>query len=98
MLFRSSRAPIPFHRDSAKATTPPPAAPLRHVGLYVYRTPFLETFVTWPPSALEETESLEQLRVLERGHGIAVAVRTVTSHGIDTADQYAAFVARQRSR
>ena len=57
MLFRSSRAPIPFHRDSAKATTPPPAAPLRHVGLYVYRTPFLETFVTWPPSALEETEN-----------------------------------------
>jgi 3-deoxy-manno-octulosonate cytidylyltransferase (CMP-KDO synthetase) len=68
------------------------------VGLYAYRAPFLETFVTWPPSALEETESLEQLRVLERGHGIAVAVRPVSSHGIDTAEQYAAFVARWRSR
>lgn len=92
-----SRAPIPFHRDAAKGG-PPKAAALRHVGLYAYRTPFLETFVTWPPSALEETESLEQLRILERGHGIAVAIRAVTSQGIDTAEQYAAFVARQRSR
>ena len=92
-----SRAPIPFHRDAAKGGAPK-AEPLRHVGLYVYRTPFLETFLTWPPSALEETESLEQLRVLERGHGIAVAVRPVGSHGIDTAEQYAEFVARWRSR
>ena len=92
-----SRAPIPFHRDSASGA-PPRATPLRHVGLYAYRTPFLETFVTWPPAALEETESLEQLRVLERGHGIAVAVRPTASHGIDTAEQYAAFVARWRSR
>ncbi|MFN5495937.1 MAG: 3-deoxy-manno-octulosonate cytidylyltransferase [bacterium] len=92
-----SRAPIPFHRDAARGGAPK-AEPLRPVGLYAYRTPFLETFVTWPPSALEETESLEQLRVLERGHGIAVAIRAVTSQGIDTADQYAAFVARQRSR
>jgi 3-deoxy-manno-octulosonate cytidylyltransferase (CMP-KDO synthetase) len=92
-----SRAPIPFHRDAAKGE-PPKAEPLRHVGLYVYRTAFLETFVTWPPSVLEETESLEQLRILERGHGIAVAVRSVSSHGIDTAGQYADFVARQRSR
>jgi 3-deoxy-manno-octulosonate cytidylyltransferase (CMP-KDO synthetase) len=68
------------------------------VGLYVYRTPFLETFVNWPPSDLEETESLEQLRILERGHGIAVAVRAVTGHGIDTAEQYSEFVARWRSR
>jgi len=92
-----SRAPVPFHRDAAKGGTPK-AEPLRHVGLYVYRTPFLETFLTWPPSDLEETESLEQLRILERGHGIAVAVRTVTGHGIDTAEQYSEFVARWRSR
>lgn len=92
-----SRSPIPFHRDAAQGDRPR-SEPLRHVGLYVYRAPFLATFVTWPPSALEETESLEQLRVLERGHGIAVAVRTVASHGIDTAEQYAAFVARYRRR
>jgi len=87
-----SRAPIPFHRDASAGR--PRATPLRHVGLYVYRTSFLPTFVSWPPSALEETESLEQLRVLEYGHGIAVTVRTVTSQGIDTPEQYAAFLRR----
>lgn len=92
-----SRAPIPFHRDASKGGAPK-ATPYRHVGLYAYRAPFLETFVTWPPSPLEETESLEQLRILERGHGIAVTIREVTSQGIDTADQYAAFVARHRAR
>jgi len=92
-----SRAPIPHHRDAAKGVTPR-SRPLRHVGLYAYRTSFLPTFVSWPPSALEETESLEQLRVLEHGHGIAVVVRTVTSQGIDTPEQYAAFVRRHRSQ
>lgn len=91
-----SRAAIPFHRDAAKGGAPR-ATPLRHVGLYVYRTAFLKTFVGWPPAALEETESLEQLRVLEHGHGIAVAVRRVTSQGIDTPEQYAEFV-RRRAR
>jgi 3-deoxy-manno-octulosonate cytidylyltransferase (CMP-KDO synthetase) len=91
-----SRAPIPFHRDAATGRQPR-ATPLRHVGLYVYRTSFLPTFVSWPPAALEETESLEQLRVLEHGHGIAVAIRTVTSQGIDTPEQYEAFLARWRS-
>jgi 3-deoxy-manno-octulosonate cytidylyltransferase (CMP-KDO synthetase) len=91
-----SRAPIPLHRDAAKGA-PPRATPLRHVGLYVYRTSFLPLFVSWPPSPLEETESLEQLRVLEHGHGIAVAVRTVTSQGIDTPEQYESFVRRQRN-
>jgi 3-deoxy-manno-octulosonate cytidylyltransferase (CMP-KDO synthetase) len=92
-----SRAPIPFHRDAAEGGRPR-ATPLRHVGLYAYRCDFLQTFLGWPPSALEETESLEQLRVLEHGHGIAVAVRVVTSQGIDTPSQYADFVHRTRSR
>ena len=92
-----SRAPIPHHRDAA-AGVAPRAAPLRHVGLYAYRATFLPAFAAWPPSPLEETESLEQLRILERGHGIAVAVRGVSSQGIDTPEQYAAFVRRAQSR
>ena len=40
---------------------------------------------------------LEQLRILEHGHAIAVAVHRVTSTGIDTPEQYAAFVARHRA-
>ena len=90
-----SRAAIPFHRDAASGA-PAKSQPLRHVGLYAYRAPFLAAFVGWPASDLEETESLEQLRVLERGHGIAVAVRSVASQGIDTPEQYAAFVSRLR--
>ncbi len=92
-----SRAPIPFHRDASLGGKPR-ATPLRHVGLYAYRTAFLQQFVAWPPSPLEETESLEQLRVLEHGHQIAVAVRTVESQGIDTPEQYAAFVERYAAR
>jgi len=52
-----SRAPIPAHRQGG------PAAPMyRHVGLYAYRAGFLRQFVRWPPAAMEQSESLEQLR------------------------------------
>lgn len=91
-----SRAPIPFHRD-ARRGGPARARPLRHVGLYAYRAAFLRVFIGYPTSALEETESLEQLRALEHGHAIAVAVRDARSQGIDTPAQYAAFVARHRA-
>jgi 3-deoxy-manno-octulosonate cytidylyltransferase (CMP-KDO synthetase) len=54
-----SRAPIPSHRQGG------PAAPMyRHVGLYAYRAGFLRQFVRWPPAAMEQSESLEQLRAL----------------------------------
>ncbi len=100
-----SRAAIPFPRDAAMSGADPAhsarvarALPLRHVGLYAYRASFLPCFLAWPPTPLEETEMLEQLRVLEHGHGIAVAIRSVRSQGIDTAEQYANFVARFRAR
>lgn len=72
--------------------------PLRHVGLYAYRAGFLQRYVGLEPTPLEQAESLEQLRVLEHGHRIAVAVRPARATGIDTPEQYAAFVARWRSR
>ncbi len=92
-----SRAAIPFHRDSAAGNIAK-SQPLRHVGLYAYRAAFLPCFLAWPSTPLEETEMLEQLRVLEHGHGIAVAIRSVGSQGIDTAEQYANFVMRYRAR
>jgi 3-deoxy-manno-octulosonate cytidylyltransferase (CMP-KDO synthetase) len=101
LLF--SRSAIPFHRDGAIAAEsgeepPAPAAhPLKHVGLYVYRRAFLPTFVSLEPSPLELTESLEQLRVLEHGYSIAVALGVSHAQGIDTPEQYAAFVARWRA-
>lgn len=90
-----SRAAIPADRDGegSKAL----AQPLRHVGLYAYERTFLPRFLAWSPSPLEITERLEQLRVLEHGCPIAVAVRPCSSEGIDTPEQYTAFVNRTRA-
>lgn len=86
-----SRSQIPYPR------TPDQAPSLKHVGLYVYRRPFLATYITLPETPLESTERLEQLRVLEHGYRIAVAVRKAAHSGIDTPEEYAAFVARCRA-
>jgi 3-deoxy-manno-octulosonate cytidylyltransferase (CMP-KDO synthetase) len=68
-----SRAPIPARRDPRADDSPDEVYGLRHVGLYGYRREFLARFTSWPPGALEHTECLEQLRVLERGERIFVA-------------------------
>lgn len=90
-----SRAPIPFPRDGGGGDRSSPV--LKHIGLYVYRVGFLQQYVTWAPTPLERTEMLEQLRVLEHGHAIAVAVCSCEMQGIDTPEQYAAFVARHQA-
>ena len=91
-----SRAPIPFTRDDtpeAPALSRPTAAgphasradgPWRHVGLYGYRRSFLPTFAALPPSPLEQTERLEQLRALEHGIRIKVLETSHFSIGVDT--------------
>ena len=89
-----SRSLIPFERDQG-ATTRAGVPPLRHIGLYAYRRAFLDAYLSLPETALEKTEHLEQLRVLWHGHDIAVAVRSIrTFGGIDTPEQYEAFVKR----
>jgi 3-deoxy-manno-octulosonate cytidylyltransferase (CMP-KDO synthetase) len=55
-----------------------------HIGIYAYRRAALERFVALPPSALERRESLEQLRALEAGLRIAVALVDVVPFGVDT--------------
>ena len=83
-----SRAPIPWQRDGGGAAQPvlprrPPA--YRHVGLYAYRAAFLRSFPTLPPSDIEGTEALEQLRVLWHGQRIAVHVSAQPpGTGVDT--------------
>ncbi|MEO1279753.1 MAG: 3-deoxy-manno-octulosonate cytidylyltransferase [Planctomycetota bacterium] len=84
-----SRAPIPHDRDG---TSDAPA--FRHVGIYAYNVASLKRYVSLPPTPLEECEKLEQLRWLEHGLPIAVAVRRCSHQGIDTPEQYAAFVER----
>ena len=64
-----SRAPIPHRRDEAAE---PPL--WQHVGLYAYRRDFLQRYVALPRTPLEQAEALEQLRALEHGYPIRVAV------------------------
>jgi len=92
-----SRAPIPFARDGWAGRDPCRTA-LRHLGLYAYRKEFLLAYSKLPPSALEETEKLEQLRALSAGIRIACAVVDGVPEGIDTPDGYAAFVKRFAQR
>jgi 3-deoxy-manno-octulosonate cytidylyltransferase (CMP-KDO synthetase) len=91
-----SRARIPYPRADVGAAER--LGWLLHLGVYAYRRDFLLQFASWPPSALERMERLEQLRVLDNGYPIAVEVVQRASVGIDTPADYDAFVARCRDR
>jgi len=94
-----SRATIPYVRDVVWEELLQTNSPwLLHLGLYAYRVEFLLKLTQLPPSKLERLEKLEQLRVLEIGAKIQVAVVEQRSVGIDTADDYARFVERMRGR
>lgn len=84
-----SRAPIPWPRDAFardRTALPPGGTWLRHIGIYAYRAGFLQTFAAMAAGRLEMLESLEQLRVLEAGHRIAVALTPEPfPPGVDTA-------------
>jgi 3-deoxy-manno-octulosonate cytidylyltransferase (CMP-KDO synthetase) len=84
-----SRAPIPHARDGC-----PPAPAWRHIGLYVYRRDVLLRLAALPPTALERSEALEQLRALEHGIGIRCVETAFDSVGVDTP----ADLARVRAR
>lgn len=88
-----SRAPIPWARDALardRHATPAARAVLRHIGIYCYRAGFLKTFAALPPTPLERTEALEQLRALEHGYGIAVRITPAPfPPGIDTPEDLA---------
>ena len=88
-----SRGPIPFHRDAACKTH---AAYYLHLGIYAYRRTFLLQFADWRPTPCEMIEKLEQLRALEHGRSMYVLKVNRATHGIDTAEQYAAFVGRYK--
>jgi 3-deoxy-manno-octulosonate cytidylyltransferase (CMP-KDO synthetase) len=93
-----SRCPIPFVRDpdNSKPFNQPPMF-YQHLGIYAYRRATLLEVASLPPSSLEETEKLEQLRMLQHGGTILVAVVHHAAAGIDTPADYAAFVARRRA-
>jgi 3-deoxy-manno-octulosonate cytidylyltransferase (CMP-KDO synthetase) len=89
-----SRSPIPFPREAAMRHGSPSdaieAEPellslfKKHTGLYVYRREYLLEFTRMPPTPLEQTEMLEQLRALENGARIRVVEAAASSIGVDT--------------
>ena len=81
-----SRAPVPWPRDQVTAGTPTQfIGAWRHIGIYAYRVQSLLQFAAWPPTYLEETERLEQLRALEYGMRIhLVSLSEAPPAGIDT--------------
>lgn len=103
-----SRSPIPHPRawdDSLLKDDPQcadgatqPANFLQHVGLYGYRRDFLLKIPSLPVPLTERIESLEQLRVLHSGFPIKVGIIDHPVAGIDTAEDYAAFVKRASNR
>ena len=75
-----SRSRIPYPRQA-----PGDGAVYRHLGIYAYRYAYLRRFTSRPPTVLERTECLEQLRALEYGDRIAVHVTPLAAPpGIDT--------------
>ena len=92
-----SRSPIPAVRDwNEELLSAQPPHFFQHVGLYAYRQEFLLQLAGMPRCEIEKLESLEQLRVLNAGVHIVVGVTHRPSIGIDTLDDYAAFVARRK--
>jgi 3-deoxy-manno-octulosonate cytidylyltransferase (CMP-KDO synthetase) len=83
-----SRAEIPFRRDDVPVEDGE-AGPLLHLGLYAFRMATLERFAALPVSRLERTEKLEQLRLLENGIPLHVAVTQHKCHGVDRPEDIA---------
>lgn len=94
-----SRSPIPFPRDT-KGIVDQPSRWLLHMGVYAFRAATLGEIAggRLSPSKLERAESLEQLRWLEAGYSISVVVVEHRCVGIDTPEDYAAFVGRNRQK
>jgi 3-deoxy-manno-octulosonate cytidylyltransferase (CMP-KDO synthetase) len=74
-----SRSVIPYHRDTAILPKY-----YKHIGIYGYRKQALLNFTQMPPSLLEQSEKLEQLRLLENGVGIRMGLTEAWSVSIDT--------------
>lgn len=93
-----SRAPIPYDRDGWRQNMSGIQSNLpifRHIGLYAYTAKFLKAFPHLSVPAIEQFESLEQLRALAHGYRIAVlVVDEPLPPGIDTPEDYERLKAR----
>lgn len=90
-----SRSTIPFRKEQPAPGVDFPI--LRHIGVYGFRRDVLLRIPPLPSSGLAETESLEQLRFLENDIAMHVLDATGVPWGIETRDDYDAFLARLRA-
>jgi 3-deoxy-manno-octulosonate cytidylyltransferase (CMP-KDO synthetase) len=94
-----SRAPIPYRARLQFEASEPGHRAFEHIGIYSFRRDFLLEFSRMPPSELEQTERLEQLRALEAGVKIKVPTTDYESISVDTQDdldRVRALFARKR--
>ncbi|MEL7029132.1 MAG: 3-deoxy-manno-octulosonate cytidylyltransferase [Pseudomonadota bacterium] len=92
LYFSRSLVPSAAREEDVRAQ---PQNWLLHIGVYAFSPETLQRFAAAPASSLERAERLEQMRILEMGERIAVALVDAASPGVDTPADYAAFVARQ---
>lgn len=78
-----SRSLLPYPREDTGVTV------YKHIGIYAYRRDFLLQYAKMEPTALEQTESLEQLRALENGYKIKVIATDFRFVGVDTPEDLA---------
>jgi|TARA_B110000459_G_scaffold203978_1_gene263101 3-deoxy-manno-octulosonate cytidylyltransferase (CMP-KDO synthetase) len=85
-----SRAPIPWERESFALEPKKMLTPhYRHIGLYAYRAGYLAQYIKITSTAVEQAESLEQLRMLMHGHRIHLVVTDDTIHpSVDTSEDF----------
>lgn len=90
MALYFSRATIPFGRDhfpNCDDAFVQQQNYLRHIGIYAYKAGFIKQYVAWEPTALEQLESLEQLRALWHGEKIHLELaKEAPQVGVDTAE------------
>ncbi len=89
-----SRSSIPYDRQAGGVGRR--SQYLRHMGIYAFRKAFLMTFTSLEQGTLEKIEKLEQLRAIEHGYSIITGKVGYAWEGIDTPEQYEAFVKRHR--
>lgn len=91
-----SRTPIPYLRDKEGDAWLPEHTFYKHIGVYGYRADILEAITKLPVSLLEKAESLEQLRWLENGYKIKVAVTDIETKAIDTPEDLKAVLKQNK--
>lgn len=88
-----SRSLIPYPRET-EGHVADPASHYMHIGIYAYSPDFLRKYVALPQGHLEKSEKLEQLRILENGYKIVAGITQNATPGIDTREDYDAFLLR----